>query len=129
MEDHQPQPTGDDGPAESEASVAMTEQQMWLAAMEGKNKGRVFGLGSEAHCTTRTYTYRSPSPPPPPPPPTSEPGHGGPHDPPRGDDGRHDGHDAGDASDLHCRTVTAHCLQCRPSTASTASHRPPATHR
>ncbi|KAL0433374.1 UNVERIFIED_CONTAM: hypothetical protein Slati_2671700 [Sesamum latifolium] len=33
MEDHQPQPTGDDGPAESEASMAMTEQQMWLAAV------------------------------------------------------------------------------------------------
>ncbi|KAL0446161.1 UNVERIFIED_CONTAM: hypothetical protein Slati_1744000 [Sesamum latifolium] len=76
MEDHQPQPTADDGPAES------------------------------------------------------EPGHGGPHCPPRGDDGRHDGHDTGDASNLlHCRTVTPHCLQCRPSTASTTSHRPPATHR
>ncbi|KAL0451728.1 UNVERIFIED_CONTAM: hypothetical protein Slati_1150900 [Sesamum latifolium] len=62
MEDHQPQPTADDGPAESEASVAMTEQQMWLAAVGEKNKNHVFGLGSEAHCTTRTYTSLSPPP-------------------------------------------------------------------
>ncbi|KAL0434357.1 UNVERIFIED_CONTAM: hypothetical protein Slati_2770000 [Sesamum latifolium] len=63
MEDHQPQPTVDEGhtPVESEASVAMTEQQMWLAVVGDKNKGRVFGLGSETHFSSRTYT--SPSPP------------------------------------------------------------------
>ncbi|KAL0406278.1 UNVERIFIED_CONTAM: hypothetical protein Slati_3941700 [Sesamum latifolium] len=66
MEDHQPQPTADDGHslAESEASVAITEQQMWLAAVGGKNKGRVFGIGSEAHFSSWTYTSPSPLPPP-----------------------------------------------------------------
>ncbi|KAL0456499.1 UNVERIFIED_CONTAM: hypothetical protein Slati_0989100 [Sesamum latifolium] len=32
------------------------EQQMRLAAVGGKNKSRVFGLGSEAHFSSRTYT-------------------------------------------------------------------------
>ncbi|KAL0457794.1 UNVERIFIED_CONTAM: hypothetical protein Slati_0406600 [Sesamum latifolium] len=64
MEDHQPQPTIEDHDtsAESEASVAMTEQQLWLATIEGKNKGRVFGIGCETHISSRNYT--SPSPPP-----------------------------------------------------------------
>ncbi|KAL0440190.1 UNVERIFIED_CONTAM: hypothetical protein Slati_2502000 [Sesamum latifolium] len=67
MEDHRPQPTADDGhtPAESEASVALIEQQMWQAAVGGKNKGRVFDLGSEAHFSSRTYTSLPPPPPPP----------------------------------------------------------------
>ncbi|KAL0457768.1 UNVERIFIED_CONTAM: hypothetical protein Slati_0404000 [Sesamum latifolium] len=48
MEDHQPQPTIEDHntPAESKALVVMTKQQLWLAAVRGKNKGRVSGLGS-----------------------------------------------------------------------------------
>ncbi|KAL0434255.1 UNVERIFIED_CONTAM: hypothetical protein Slati_2759800 [Sesamum latifolium] len=50
--------------AEVAASVAMTEQQMWLDAVGGKNKGCVFDLSSVAHFSSRTYT----SPPPPPPP-------------------------------------------------------------
>ncbi|KAL2237461.1 uncharacterized protein LOC110012124 [Sesamum indicum] len=66
LEDHQPQPTADDldAPVESEASVAMMEQQMWLAAVRGKNKGRVFVFGSEAHVSSRTFTSPSPSLPP-----------------------------------------------------------------
>ncbi|KAL2251694.1 UNVERIFIED_CONTAM: hypothetical protein Sindi_2291700, partial [Sesamum indicum] len=48
---------------ESEALVAMTEQQLWLAAIRGKNKARVFGLGFEAHVFNRTCTSPSPSPP------------------------------------------------------------------
>ncbi|KAL0370682.1 UNVERIFIED_CONTAM: hypothetical protein Sangu_0386300 [Sesamum angustifolium] len=65
MEDHQPQSTADEvhTPTEFEASVAMTEQLMWLAAVRGKNKDLVFGLGSEAYFSSRTYT--APSPPPP----------------------------------------------------------------
>ncbi|KAL0307488.1 UNVERIFIED_CONTAM: hypothetical protein Sangu_3026800 [Sesamum angustifolium] len=35
---------------------------MWLAAIEGKNKGRVFCLGSEVHFSCRTYTS-APQPP------------------------------------------------------------------
>ncbi|KAL2248452.1 UNVERIFIED_CONTAM: hypothetical protein Sindi_2697500 [Sesamum indicum] len=62
-----------DIPIESEA---MTEQQLWLAAVGIKNKDPVFGLSSEAYISSRTYT--SPSPPPltpalPPPPPQSNP--------------------------------------------------------
>ncbi|KAL2247159.1 UNVERIFIED_CONTAM: hypothetical protein Sindi_2568200 [Sesamum indicum] len=38
----------------------MTEQQMWLAAVGGKNKGRVFGLGFEAHISSRTFTSSQP---------------------------------------------------------------------
>ncbi|KAL2247137.1 UNVERIFIED_CONTAM: hypothetical protein Sindi_2566000 [Sesamum indicum] len=64
LEDHQPQSTADnlDAPAEFEASAAMTEQQIWLAAIGGKKKDRVFGLGSEAHVTSHTFTSLSPSP-------------------------------------------------------------------
>ncbi|KAL0439577.1 UNVERIFIED_CONTAM: hypothetical protein Slati_2440700 [Sesamum latifolium] len=71
VEDHQLQLTADDGhtPAKSEASVAMIEQQMWVAAIGGKNKGRVFGLDFESHFSNRTYT---PPPPPPPPNPAQE---------------------------------------------------------
>ncbi|KAL0448009.1 UNVERIFIED_CONTAM: hypothetical protein Slati_1928800 [Sesamum latifolium] len=47
-------------PTESEALVAMIEQQLWLAAVGGKNKGRVFSLGSKAHVSSRTYTSPSP---------------------------------------------------------------------
>ncbi|KAL0406612.1 UNVERIFIED_CONTAM: hypothetical protein Slati_3975100 [Sesamum latifolium] len=110
MEDHQSQLTGDDGPTESEASVAMTEQQMWLAAVGERTKAVYSALilrPTVPPGPTPTHHRRHPHPPHP----TSEPGHGGPHDPPREDDGRHDGHDAGDASDLQCRTVTAHYLQ------------------
>ncbi|KAL0386565.1 UNVERIFIED_CONTAM: hypothetical protein Slati_4594200 [Sesamum latifolium] len=89
------------------ASVVMTEQQIWLAAIGGKNKGHVFGLGSEAHFSSRDIHTA-----------TSEPGTGGPYRPPRGDDGRHDGYDPGDADQLlHCWAVTADRLQYRPSTA------------
>ncbi|KAL0361199.1 UNVERIFIED_CONTAM: hypothetical protein Sradi_3804400 [Sesamum radiatum] len=58
LEDHQPQPTADNGrtPVESKASMAIIEQQMWLAAVGGKNKGHVFGLGSEANFSSWTYT-------------------------------------------------------------------------
>ncbi|KAK4406461.1 hypothetical protein Sango_0652600 [Sesamum angolense] len=58
LEEHQPQPTVDEGRtvAESKASVSMTEQQMWLAAARGKVKGRVFGLNSETYFSSRTYT-------------------------------------------------------------------------
>ncbi|KAL0427181.1 UNVERIFIED_CONTAM: hypothetical protein Slati_2892900 [Sesamum latifolium] len=65
MEDHRPQPTAVDGhtPAESEASVADV-----AGCSRGKNKGHVFGLGSEAHFSSWTYTSSSPPPPPPPPP-------------------------------------------------------------
>ncbi|KAL2249489.1 UNVERIFIED_CONTAM: hypothetical protein Sindi_2422600 [Sesamum indicum] len=67
LEDHQPWPTADDlgAPAESEASVAMTEQQMWLSVVGGKNKGRVFDHDFMAHVSGRTFTSPSPSPPPP----------------------------------------------------------------
>ncbi|XP_020548499.1 uncharacterized protein LOC105157998 isoform X2 [Sesamum indicum] len=62
LEDRQPQLMADDlsALAKSEVSMAMTEQQMWLATIEGKNKGRVFGLGSEAHVSSRTFTSPSP---------------------------------------------------------------------
>ncbi|KAL0288725.1 UNVERIFIED_CONTAM: hypothetical protein Sangu_2644700 [Sesamum angustifolium] len=73
MEDHQHQRTADEGhiPGESEASVMMTEQQMWLATIGGNNKGCVFRLGSEAHFSSQTYTSLSPPLPTPlqPPPP------------------------------------------------------------
>ncbi|KAL2226741.1 UNVERIFIED_CONTAM: hypothetical protein Sindi_2032800 [Sesamum indicum] len=42
--------------------LAMTEQQIWLAVVRGKNKNQVFVLGFEAHVSSRTFT--SPSPPP-----------------------------------------------------------------
>ncbi|KAK4400602.1 hypothetical protein Sango_1166300 [Sesamum angolense] len=63
VEDHQPQPVVEDHDTsiESEAS-AMAKQQLWLAAVGGKKKGLVFGLGFEAHFSSRTYM----SPPPPP---------------------------------------------------------------
>ncbi|KAL0294950.1 UNVERIFIED_CONTAM: hypothetical protein Sradi_6859200 [Sesamum radiatum] len=44
--------------------MVMIEKLMWPAVVGGKNKGRVFSLGSEAHFSDRIY--RSPSPPPPP---------------------------------------------------------------
>ncbi|KAL2253093.1 UNVERIFIED_CONTAM: hypothetical protein Sindi_0104000 [Sesamum indicum] len=61
MEDHQPQPTIEDHDilVESEASVTMTEQQLWLDAVRGKKKGRVFYLGFEAHVSSWTYTSPS----------------------------------------------------------------------
>ncbi|KAL2253562.1 UNVERIFIED_CONTAM: hypothetical protein Sindi_0150900 [Sesamum indicum] len=56
--DHQPQPTtkDHDAPANSETSVAMTEQQIWLAAVGRKNEDRVFGLGSETYVYSRIFT-------------------------------------------------------------------------
>ncbi|KAL2230792.1 UNVERIFIED_CONTAM: hypothetical protein Sindi_1673600 [Sesamum indicum] len=39
---------------------------MWLAAVGGKNKDRVFGLGSKAHVSSHTFASPSPLPPPPP---------------------------------------------------------------
>ncbi|XP_020553004.1 uncharacterized protein LOC110012705 [Sesamum indicum] len=48
------------------------EQQMWLAAVGSKNKGRV-GLGFEAHVSNRTFTSPSPPPSTPPLPPPSPP--------------------------------------------------------
>ncbi|KAL0411834.1 UNVERIFIED_CONTAM: protein DOWNY MILDEW RESISTANCE 6 [Sesamum latifolium] len=58
LENDQPQPTtdGQDTPLESEDSVAMTEQQLWLAAVRGKNKGRVFDLSFEAYASRWTCT-------------------------------------------------------------------------
>ncbi|KAL2236268.1 UNVERIFIED_CONTAM: hypothetical protein Sindi_0818500 [Sesamum indicum] len=63
-EAHSPQSTTKDhnAPAESEASVAMMKQQMWLATVEGKNKDRVFSLGSKAHISSRTFTSPLPHP-------------------------------------------------------------------
>ncbi|KAL0409546.1 UNVERIFIED_CONTAM: hypothetical protein Sradi_1889000 [Sesamum radiatum] len=68
MEDHQSQPMAEDHdtPVKSEALVAMTEQQLWLAALEGKNKGHVFDLSCKAHVSSQTYTSPSPLPPTPP---------------------------------------------------------------
>ncbi|KAL2238767.1 UNVERIFIED_CONTAM: hypothetical protein Sindi_1068400 [Sesamum indicum] len=65
MEDHQTQPTvkdHDTQPAESEASMPITEHQMWLATVVGKNKGCVIDLGSDAHVYSRTFTSPSSSP-------------------------------------------------------------------
>ncbi|KAL2249574.1 UNVERIFIED_CONTAM: hypothetical protein Sindi_2431100 [Sesamum indicum] len=61
LEDHQPQPTTDDldAPAESEASMEMTEQYMLLVAVGGKNKGRVFGLVFEAYISNCIFTSPS----------------------------------------------------------------------
>ncbi|XP_011090601.1 uncharacterized protein LOC105171248 isoform X2 [Sesamum indicum] len=69
LEDRQPQPTivDLDAPAESEAWVAMMEQQMRQATVGSKKNGRVFDLDFETHASSRTFT---PPPPPPPPPPS-----------------------------------------------------------
>ncbi|KAL2236627.1 UNVERIFIED_CONTAM: hypothetical protein Sindi_0854400 [Sesamum indicum] len=41
----------------------MTEHQLWVAVVGGKNKGHAFGLSSEAHISKQTYTSLSPPPP------------------------------------------------------------------
>ncbi|KAL2231336.1 UNVERIFIED_CONTAM: hypothetical protein Sindi_1728000 [Sesamum indicum] len=52
MEECQRQQNSDqDLPLSSQSLVAPNEQQVWLSAKCGRKRGRVFGLGSEAHHT------------------------------------------------------------------------------
>ncbi|KAL2251603.1 UNVERIFIED_CONTAM: hypothetical protein Sindi_2282600 [Sesamum indicum] len=89
------------------------EQQLQLAAVGGKNKGRVFDLGSEAHISNRTHI--SPSPPL-----QSNSAMEDRIDQLK-DDSRHHDHDEGDAGQLlDCRIVTTN----HPSTASDEPPKP-----
>ncbi|KAL2247049.1 UNVERIFIED_CONTAM: hypothetical protein Sindi_2557200 [Sesamum indicum] len=88
---------------ELEALVTMPEQQLWLTAVGGKNKGRVCGLSFETHISSQTYT----SPSPPLATTTIIPGHGGLHRPTGDDNDLHDSHDEGDVGQLLvCWTIT-----------------------
>ncbi|KAL2248400.1 UNVERIFIED_CONTAM: hypothetical protein Sindi_2692300 [Sesamum indicum] len=93
MDDHQPSPRSTTmilWPYQT-LLVAMIEQQLWLAAVEGKNKSRVFGLSSEAYASNRIFTISTA---------TAKLGHGGSHGSGGDDDGRHDDHNEVHAGQL-----------------------------
>ncbi|KAL0379197.1 UNVERIFIED_CONTAM: hypothetical protein Sradi_3225200 [Sesamum radiatum] len=67
MEDQQLQaPVDGHDPTSLASSVAQREQQLWITAVGGPNKGRVFGLGSEVHMSRASQRAAPPPPPPPP---------------------------------------------------------------
>ncbi|KAL0433280.1 UNVERIFIED_CONTAM: hypothetical protein Slati_2662300 [Sesamum latifolium] len=63
------EPSSDETAPSSQASVAPNEEQLWMSAVGGRKRGRVFGLGSEAHNTIvgpsqpSSSTAPTPSPP------------------------------------------------------------------
>ena len=60
-------PTEDGDVAGQPSQPAVDETSLWLEVAGGKKKGRVYGMGSEAHIIPGSYHVLSPSPPPPPP--------------------------------------------------------------
>ncbi|XP_052177589.1 uncharacterized protein LOC127791652 [Diospyros lotus] len=60
-------PTEDSDAAGQPSQAALHETSLWLEVAGGKKKGRVYGMGSEAHVIPGSYHVLSPPPPPPPP--------------------------------------------------------------
>ncbi|XP_052177560.1 uncharacterized protein LOC127791616 [Diospyros lotus] len=58
-------PTEDSDAAGQPSQAALDETSLWLEVAGGKKKGRVYGIGSEAHVIPGSYHVLSPPPPPP----------------------------------------------------------------
>ena len=55
-------PTEDSDVAGQPSQLAVDETSLWLEVAGGKKKGRVYGMGSEAHIIPSFYRVLSPSP-------------------------------------------------------------------